>query len=209
MDHHQQLDPLLPFNHLPPATWMCFCCSESSCQRNACDTLTAAIVQSARRSAGLAGKAKEQRRGACELSEGSGGPDNARKLGQQEGRRRRYGSPAVSMATALLTQLLPPHLGQIRCNKEAVFHTVSSKALSSATDSLSPAGNASMKAAVRSATWRSWDVGSLRSIIVCSRGSQTFPRPPKPALAFGQWAPLQNRQCYNIWKGTPTFRTHF
>lgn len=49
------------------------------------------------------------------------------KLGQQEGRRRRYGSPAVSMATALLTQLLPPHLGQTRCDKDAAFGTVSSK----------------------------------------------------------------------------------
>lgn len=178
MDHHQQLGQFSILRyHSTISRRPLECVLAASPAVNG--TRATHIIQTARQSAGLAGKAKEQRRGACELSEGSGGPDNACKLGQQEGRRRRYGSPAVSMATAVLTQLLPPHLGQIHCNKEAVFHIVSSKTLLSATDSLSPAGKGSMKATVRSAAWRSWDVESLRSIIVCSRGSQTFPQPPK------------------------------
>lgn len=77
MDHHQQLGQFSIFCYHSTVSRRpleCVFCCESSCQRNACDTLTAAITQTARRPAGLAGRAKEQRRGACELSEGSGGP---------------------------------------------------------------------------------------------------------------------------------------
>lgn len=65
----------------------------------------------ARQSAGL--KVKSERRGACKLSEGFSAWTTCTKwVNRKEKKKRRYGNPAVSMATAVLTQLLPPHLSK-------------------------------------------------------------------------------------------------
>lgn len=134
----------------------------------------------------LRGKAEEQRRGACELSEGCGGPDNARKLGQQEGRRRRYGSPAVSMATAVLTQLLPPHLWQTQSNNEAAFDTVSSKTLWSATYSLSPAKKRFAWRRLPDRQREGAENLSASTVLWSGPGVPKHSPSPKTALAFGQ-----------------------
>lgn len=64
---------------------------ESACQWKGCNI----IIQTARHSARLGGEAKEeQRRGACELSEGSSSPDNALQTGSTGGEKEEVRQPS-------------------------------------------------------------------------------------------------------------------
>lgn len=87
------------------------------------------------------------------------------------------------MATAVLTQLLLPHLGQIRCNKEAAVRIVSSKTPSSASDSLSPAGSGSMKATAEM-------VKACAVLLSVPGVPKLFHVPPKNSVGFWPASPV-------------------
>lgn len=197
MDHHQQLGQFSILRYHSTVSRRpleCVFCCESSCQRNACDTLTAAITQTARRPAGLAGRAKEQRRGACELSEGSGGPG---QRAQNWVNRRGEGGGAGA-------QLSP---WQLRCWR-SYYLLISGKyaAIRKRRFVLS----VQRRPRVRATHFHLLEAVPWRRLLLSVPGvPKLFHVPPKTALAFGRRAPLQNRRCYNIRKETSTFRTHF
>lgn len=66
---------------------------------------------------------KRQRSGALRALGGLQCHDDVQKLGYWE-KERAFGEPAVSMATTVLIQLLPPHLGKYRMIRSVVFYCV-------------------------------------------------------------------------------------